>query len=164
MNRNDTKKLQEIKRIESSVSSSSDTSHTTTDLLAEIAEPHLLLEENSFPGRSIITKDDNSKRIDTLIHMFKKEEEQPQKSAFSSEQHPRRTVTFDDKKTISNRSLMNPRLPNHDSSVDDQGEKESSDIAIDSNPMNFTNQDLYNLVSHTTDTLNMNHQRLFEAF
>jgi hypothetical protein len=178
MHRNDKKKLQEIKRIQSSVSSSSDTidtSQTSIDLLAEVAEPHLLLEENSFPPRSSIVKDNDSKRIDTLIDTFKKEEQQPQKStvpsintqplpnkitnSISSEQHARRTVTFDDEKTlaqsISNRSFMNPRLSNHDSMSDDQGEKESMntshppEIAIDSNPMNFTTQDLYHLVSHT---------------
>jgi hypothetical protein len=171
MNHNDKKKLQEIKRIQSLVSSSSDTidtSRTSIDPLAEVAEPHIFLEENSFPRRSIIAKDDDSKQIDT----FKREEQQPQKSAvpsintqplsnkitnsISSEQHARRTVTFDDEKTlsqsISNRSNINPQLSNHDSIVDDQGEKQSanlSDIIIDSNRMNFITQDLYNLVSHT---------------
>jgi hypothetical protein len=117
------------------VSSSSQVSipRKSIDPSAEIAEPHILLDENSFPRCSIIAKDDDSKRIDALIESihaetFKKEEEQPHHSSFqssneksisvvpttdtqlpldevnhslSSEQHFRRTVTFDDDKISS---------------------------------------------------------------
>ncbi|CAF0801787.1 unnamed protein product [Adineta ricciae] len=81
------------------------------DASTENDEPYFLLEENSFPPRSSIAKDDDMKRVDALIettheNLLKKEEEQPQQSPFPSseemantstvEQHTRRTVTFDD--------------------------------------------------------------------
>jgi len=190
MSSNDKKELQETKRIQSFTSSTSDKVdifQTSIDPSSEVTESHLR-EENSFPRSSIIAKDDDLKRIDTLLDTFKKEKQQPQKSPLPSfsqksvhvinaintqpapnetpnsilaEQSARRTVTFDGEKplsqSISNRSIHtsyeNFRLSNRDSTRNDQQEKESintphlSDTVVDSGQMNFTIQDLNNLVS-----------------
>jgi hypothetical protein len=135
MSSNDKRNLQKIERIQSFVASSFgtvDVPRKSIDSSTEVAEPHLLLEENAFSHSSIIAKDNDSKRVDTFLNTFKKEEQQPQKSslpslsrksvhlvttintrpaskAISSEQNARRTVTFDDIQTpshsISNRSI-----------------------------------------------------------
>jgi hypothetical protein len=183
---NDMKRAQETIPAQSFLPSSSSkitNSRKSIDPTTEVAEPHLLLEENSFPHSSTIAKDNDSKRIDALIEaihadMFKKEEQTPQKSSLqlsgrksipaiditnpiSSEQHFRRTVTFNDDKTsfqsISNRltdtSHVNIPFSNDDSSPNDQPETDlvdtpySSDTPVDSTPMNLTIQDLNNLVS-----------------
>jgi hypothetical protein len=190
MNSNHMKKFQKTTQTQSLLPSSSGKvviSRKSIDPSTEVAEPHLLLEENSFPHSSTIAKDNDPKRVDTLIEaihadILKKEEQQPQKSSFqlssrksvpvataidtqpspnkitkpisSTEQHSRRTVTFDDDKTpfqsISNRPIEAPHvnvlLPNHDSSPNDEPETE----LVDSSPMNFTMQDLNNLVSTFT--------------
>lgn len=141
------------------------------DVSSEVAEPHLLLEENSFPRSSIIAKDDDPKRINALIDTFKKEK-QPQNPPFPSftqkpvpisilsEQHTYRTMTFNEDKNTShfvlNRSIptlhKNFQLSDHESISNDQQKKESidpphsSDTVIDFNQMNFTVHDLNNLV------------------
>jgi len=113
---------------------------SSIDPSAEIAEPHILLEENSFPHSSIIPKDDDPKRIETIhTDMFKKEEEQqqqPHKSLFQLFNRKSipidieplsneiKTVTFNDD------PIDTPESPN------------------DSIPINFPIQDLNNLVSH----------------
>jgi hypothetical protein len=140
MNSNEEKKLHETKRVQSFISSSSDTvgiPRKSIDPSKEISEQHLLLEENSVPRSSTIPKDDDPKHIDKTIDTFKKEKQQPQMSSFPlfsqksvydvtaiktkpllneitnsilAEQHARRTVTFDDNKTPS-QSISNRSIP-----------------------------------------------------
>jgi len=126
MNSNDKKKLQETKRIQSFISSTSDKIdifQESIDPSSEVAESHLLLEENSFSRNSTIAKDNDLKRIDTLIDTFKKEKQQPQNS---------------------------PR----DSTPNEQKEKESvntshlPDTVVNSDQFTYTIKDLNNLVSN----------------
>jgi hypothetical protein len=128
MSRNDKINFQETIRTQSSatvLSNNVTVFRKSIDPSTEVAEPHLLLEENSFPPSSTIAKDDDVKRINTLIeaihaNTFKKEEQQPPQISslpLSSQNllhaiptvttqsspeeihnltHTRRTVTFDD--------------------------------------------------------------------
>ncbi len=194
MSSNDKIKFQETIRTQSSdtvLSSNVTIFRKSIDPSTEVAEPYLLLEENSFPPSSTIAKDDDVKRINTLIEAirrdtFKKEEQQPQMSSLplsnqkllhamptvntqsspeeitnltSSEQHTRRTVTFDDDQIPFQpirTSNVNFRLSNRDSIPNNQQDKEpvktpnSSDTIVGSGQMSLTAQDLNNLVSNIT--------------
>jgi hypothetical protein len=120
MNSNDKKKLQETKRIQSFISSTSD----KIDIFQErVAESHLLLKENSFPGNSTIAKDNDLKRIDTLIDTFKKEKQQPQNS-------PRDSIPNEQKEK---ESVNTSHLP---------------DTVVNSDQFTYTIKDLNNLVSN----------------
>jgi hypothetical protein len=132
----DKEQLQKIKEIQSFVSSSSsdavDVPHESIDPSSEVAEPHLLLEENLFPTNKTTAKNTDSKRIHTSSHDTFRKEQQPQKlappvsnkksthaTATSNtqpstrpvinstpiEQQARRTVTFDNTNKIVRQSL-----------------------------------------------------------
>ncbi|CAF0766338.1 unnamed protein product [Adineta ricciae] len=129
------------------------------DSPTESDEPHFLLEENSFPPRSSIAKDDDMKRVDALIETthenLLKKDEQPQQSSFPSskevantsvvEQHTRRTVTFDDDYHQSFLSSTHNSISNGQ-----QKERNSllhlSNIPVESDQMNSFVQDLDNLL------------------
>ena len=94
------KKTIQITRSRRSISSR----RTSLDPSAEVAEPYLLLAENSFPLTSSIPKDDDPKRIDAVIagihaDMLKRTDEQApvQRSAMADDilpaQHPSKRYT-----------------------------------------------------------------------
>ena len=117
------------------------------DPSAEVAEPHLLLEENSFPASSIIPKNDDPKRVDALIEamhadLFEREIDHQQKASFQT------TTTSIEQENPSKRSLrasrVNFELPSRDSIPNDRPLENLDEPSPD--PPTFPSLDLEQLV------------------
>lgn len=124
---------------------------------SEVAEPHLLLEENSFPASSTIPKDNDPKRVDALIEamhadILKKEVDYQQKTSFPSNDSSKENATIisnESAKRSLRTSHVNFRLSDHRSIHEDKEDlsvQESQEPATDSS-MPVVPLDLEQLVS-----------------
>ncbi|CAF1178139.1 unnamed protein product [Adineta steineri] len=138
MNSNDKIELQQTIPIQWNVKVSSNKTEIprkNIDPSTEVAETHLLLEDNSFPSSSIIPNDNSFIRTNTNLT--------------SMDQSTRRAVTFDDN-LISHRPIHAPNLNFRLSN--DQREKEIATIpylqntVTNSDQTNITTQDLNDLI------------------
>lgn len=122
-----------------------DSPRKSIDPSAEIAEPHLVLEENSFPHRSSIsslkTKQSSLQKSTVINHERKIQSSSPY------EQQIRRRMTLEKKKSLS-QSMFHHTLDH------DQKQEESTDtkhlpdiVVVHPEPINLSTQDLMHLVS-----------------
>ena len=127
------------------------------DPSAEVAEPHLLLEENSFLPTTTIPKDDDPKRVDALIEaihadILKKEIDHQQKASFPSNDRSEHTniesrnqedstIEISPKRSLRT-SHVNFQLPQRQSIDENQEQRELNQVEdLPSGPLNEISTD-----------------------